>query len=146
MYHLFAIGSIHRIPNCCGVIELGNLLFNSAGSKKNLVGHVERAGNRLQNKLYIIWQTEEELFKQLKDLLKKIPGDFPGGFYQIWFANEQKYSEYDDEYTGEYYGYGDACDQVRNVLSRLPNVVTLGEVENPNSGNLIDGYIWKKPE
>ena len=38
-------------------------------------------------------------------------------------------------------GYGYQNEELREIVQALPNVVKLGEYENANSANLVDGYM-----
>lgn len=56
--------------------------------------------------------------------------------FHIWFVRPKDYAgNHQDEYEFQ---------ELRAYVQTLPGVVHLGEHINPNTGNYIDGYMFKK--
>lgn len=108
-------------PGCCGVRQIVDL---------NAHNH--------DDDQFICEEIESETWEEL--LLEAMDGEDAGIIFQVWFAAPCNYNG--DRYRPDDYGAGT---ELRTLVRALPDVVSLGEFRNPNSGNLIDGYQWVNP-
>lgn len=71
-------------------------------------------------------------------LLEKLASsDSSGTVFSIWFAKDKLW---DGGYVQEY-----DYQEVRELVQQIPGVIHLGEHINPNTNNMIDGYLWVNP-
>jgi len=103
---------------CCGVREICGFMIHSEGDQGGwaLVG----SGATVED----AWTV---LLKQAKNL--------NAAFIHVWFV---MYPNYNGNFEGQEY----ANEPFRKLVKRIKGVIALGEAENPNTSNMIDGYMW----
>lgn len=138
MVTVICVGDISSLQNCCGVTELG-CLDQYTGPRKE-AEKVEATWKRHHGKSRVlVLDDKDDVQAKVKEFLRAIQNNYSAAFYQVWFVNENE-ADPDD---GEEVRYGVyTCNTLRQGVQQLPNVVSLGEAVNPNSGNKIDGYLW----
>lgn len=105
---------------CCGVRQIVDILTHEGGIYKDWDGDVD-------------FSTTADTWPEL---LAHIQNDVGHGYViQVWFHDEV-------DWQGRRYGHWTAGGELRDLVRALPDVVSLGEFQNPNSGNYIDGYQW----
>jgi hypothetical protein len=102
------------LPNCCGVVEFGELAIKPST-------YSWEYKNRSNKKDW------EKAFQEMKELAE----DHPAGYYQVWFHKPRRAKNYVGHHLAK-------------LIAAIPGVIELEPVKNPNSGNMIKGYIWKK--
>lgn len=71
----------------------------------------------------------KKVFKEIKKHAQK------GYIHQIWFV---KYKDYAGKFEPHY-----QREPLRELFSKMKDVLDLGEHVNPNTGNMIQGYQWR---
>lgn len=107
---------------CCGVRQIVDILTHEGGN------HDEDNN--------IMFQVEEATWPEVLTEIQAEEGS--GYIFQVWFAEHC-------DYNGERAGHFGAGAELRELVRAIPDVVSLGEFKNPNSGNFIDGYQWVNP-
>lgn len=137
-YRVIVIGEIEGLPYCCGVVEFGRLeeyIYSHEDDAKSGAGDLA-AGRAL------ILNEEDKTETLLKKVQEFVRVNSNGAaFGQVWFyAPVTTRGKGPKDPKRKYGPY--RCGMFRDLLKQLPNVVSLGEAVNPNSGNKIDGYFW----
>lgn len=104
---------------CCGVrqvFDIGTVELDHSSSMWEIEFSVEA-------------DTWEEIFEKVSEDVE------PGIVMQVWFAEHC-------DWEGRRVGHWGGGQGFRDVVRAIPDVVSLGEFKNPNSGNFIDGYQW----
>lgn len=109
--------TVDTLPNCCGVKEIGGLCED-----RDVDYWMVNAGG----------ETAAEAWKQVLDDINS--GENKGYVMQIWFVKKA-------DFLGKFHPEYDH-NELRELVQQIPNIVKLGEHRNPNTGNLIDGYMW----
>lgn len=103
--------NVHRLPNCCGVVEAGN--FTSAGRDRDYL-----ADNPTQ-------------------LLQHVLDSYKG--YPIIFNFKQEIEIEDGNITWEAGQYDH--EELRQIVMKHPCAKNLCTFINPNSGNRVDSWM-----
>lgn len=114
-----------QLPNCCGVREIGDFEMDAVTDEMQ----ARDAEARYPRYRAYIATTETEAYKQAFD---KILASTCGFVVQFWFKNPT-------DYDGDWEGY--EHDELRQLVKAHPNCVELAEYVNPNSGNVINGFM-----
>lgn len=103
--------------HCCGVLEVGSFTTETEYS--------DASGD-----------TPAELIVNLFERVRARYVRADGFVYHIWFVRHRNYN---GAYTAPY-----EFDELREYISGLPGCIALGEHINPNTNNMIDGYLFKE--
>ena len=76
----------------------------------------------------------EELWKRIQ---YEVEGNSSGMYFQAWF---RKCRRYDDTHE-EKFEYQELLD---NIVAHMPNVILFPQTVNPNTGNILQGVLWRK--
>lgn len=108
-----------QVPGCCGVKELFGFSHDDCDDGPDIQG---------------VGETEAAA---ADDFVRKIQGrDYIyAAACQMWFV---KYKKWDGGFQDHY-----ERETLRQRVAQIPGVIDLGEYVNPNSGNMIQGYLWK---
>lgn len=109
-----------RLPRCCGVFESGS--FNTMYLSQDYI----RAN-------YPAFKPFDSAQDAQKDALESILNDHTGYSVQFWFYKNRNYDgTFADNYTE---------DGFRQLVKEHPDCIELAEYRNPNSGNIINGFM-----
>lgn len=72
----------------------------------------------------------KQAFAEMQDQLAK------GYYYTAWFVRPKKF---DGTFERQY-----EAAHLATLISKLPGCVKIKPIVNPNSGNMIKGYVWKQ--
>ncbi len=75
---------------------------------------------------------EAEIFQELQ---RHMDSNKPGFWYQAWFKRNRNFSGgHDASYEHE---------ELKALVKAIPGCIELPETINPNSGNILQGYLWQ---
>ena len=107
----------NELPNCCGVFEFGGFYAEDDDG-------IDRGLTILECK---------EMFAEIQAVMSRHKD---GYYYQAWFVRNNHYDgTFDRHYESAH---------LATLISKIPGVIKIKPTINPNSGNMIKGYIWKK--
>jgi len=120
---------VKRVPYCCGAYEAGNFVtrhWNSDEAFKRDIRYEDHSLKEYEDAI------TPELYKRALD---RILAAHPGRTIQFWFY---KQANYDGSLAEDY-----TEDKFRQQVMAHPDAVELAEYVNPNSNNMINGWMIK---
>lgn len=111
---------------CCGIVEIGGFV-----SDIDDMEGCDASGDTPAELLHDVFRQGDQHRWGNRDSSER------GFTYHIWFKKSAKYDgTFSDDQEYEF-------NELREYIRELPTCLSLGEYINPNTGNMIDGYLFK---
>lgn len=76
----------------------------------------------------------KKLWERIRDTVEQ---EASGMYFQAWFRRSKRYDgTHEDKYEFQ--------ELLDNIVAFMPNVILFPTTVNPNTGNILQGVLWRK--